>query len=456
MDRKISEKEIHYLIDHLDILYYGASLREYIYTGDSRKKNTLYLPLSEKSLDTTKVITIGDIPVLFPCSDSDNWYSEENNQIIFHHDILKSAFYLLSSYQEYYCHDRDADGRFPWKSSIQYRLEITQKPVVNYYFEIILEAFEKFCILNDMDFKRKTRIAPLLLLSHDVDRIKKYSIRNLAFSLMQLLGLKPGSPGAGRQLRIILDHATGILLCKKDPYWNFNEMTDLEKELNISSTWYFLEKTNLQNSRYHFRDSKIRDLIHMLESKGHEIGIHGTLESSSDQQVMIGEIQGLNEVSKNPVVGIRQHFLKYNNPLTHRIQSAAGLDYDSSLGFAEQIGFRNSYAYPFRLFDFDKEEAVNLWQIPLNVMEVSLMGYMKVPIADIQETIQPVLHEVTKFKGVFSLLWHNCRLDEEELPGVNLVYRQILQDLMSSGFISLTGQEALNEFISDGVSGSNS
>jgi hypothetical protein len=154
-----------------------------------------------------------------------------------------------------------------------------------------------------------------------------------------------------------------------------------------------------------------------------------------------------------PVTGIRQHFLKFSNPLTPRIQSATDLVYDSSLGFAEQIGFRNSYAYPFRLYDFENQKPMNLWHLPLNVMEVTLMGYMRIPIVSIPETIRPVLNEVSKFKGVFSLLWHNCRLDEELMPGVNETYQLLLQEIMQSGFVSLTGREAVEEFISGGASG---
>jgi len=456
MDRKISDKEFHYLMDHLDMLYTGASLREYVNLNNQRKQESLFIPLSEEMPDIEKMIRIDGIPVLFPCSEKSFWYSEEKKGITFHHDILKSSFYLISAYQEYKSQDLDEHGRFPWISSIQHSLGITQKPVVNYYFEVILEAFEKFCALHKLDFQRKIREAPVFFLSHDVDRIKKYTLRNLVFSIMQFPGLKPGSLGGARQLKIIVNYATGILLGKKDPYWNFYEMTDLEKELKISSTWYFLEKTKLDNSRYHFKDAKICHLITYLAEKGHEVGIHGTLESSSDLNTLKKEILELNMVSGLPVAGIRQHYLKYCHPHTSRIQSATDLIYDSSLGFAEQIGFRNSYAYPFRLFDFENQRPIDIWQLPLNVMEVSLIGYMNIEIASIPETIRPVLHEVLKFKGVFSLLWHNCRLDEESMPGVHETYNLLLREILNSGCIPLTGRMALDRFISGGASGSSS
>ncbi|MCK4747609.1 MAG: polysaccharide deacetylase family protein, partial [Bacteroidales bacterium] len=396
-----------------------------------------------------------DIPVLFPCSTQKQWYSMEGNQIRFHHDILKSAFYLLSGYQEVENKEMDEHGRYPWKSSVQYRHGFTHKPVVNYYFNLILEAFESFCEINGLDFERKQREAPLLFLSHDVDRIRKYSIRNLAYVVLQLLGIKSSTRSFSGQLKTVMDYAKGTLLFRKDPYWNFGELVDLEKELNISSTWYLLEKTKMDNSRYHFTDERIRALIRALSGQGHEIGIHGTLESSDDPKAMSGGIQRINAVCENPVTGNRQHYLKYDHPGTSRLLAESELIYDATLGFAESAGFRNSFAHPFRLYDFDRQQPMDLWHLPLNVMDVTLLGYMMVPVGSIPETIRPVVQEVKKFNGVFSFLWHNCNLDEEEYPGINEVYQRVLKELMDSGFISMTGDQVIKTFRSSGVSGNN-
>lgn len=450
MDRRISENEIQYLMDHLAMFYSGTSLGQYLVTEKSSQPS-LFFPLSEMPIDENRVEIIHDIPVLFPCSGEKEWYSLSGNQVRFHHDILKSAFYLLSGYQEYVNVEMDMHGRYPWKSSIQHRLGFTQKPVVNHYFDLILEAFEKFCETNGLEFERKLGEAPLLFLSHDVDRIRKYSIRNLAYVVLQLLGIKPSTHGFARQLKTVMDYAKGTLLFRKDPYWNFKELMSLEKELHISSSWFLLEKTKKDNSRYHFTEERIRALISSLSGQGHEIGIHGTLESSDDTRAMTGGIERLNAVCENPVTGNRQHYLKYNHPTTTKLLADSELVYDASLGFAESIGFRNSFAHPFRLYDFDSQQPMDLWHLPLTVMDVTLLGYMMVPVGSIPETIRPVLKEVKRFNGVFSLLWHNCNLDEEEYPGINWIYQAVLKELMDSGFSSMTGDQVINSVRSSGV-----
>jgi hypothetical protein len=454
MDRKITESEIQYLMDHLAFLYSGSDLPQFLATeetgsgefasGDSGSvRPTLFFPLSPKPLAENEIIAIHGIPVLFPCSGSGQWYSVEENRVRFHHDILKSAFYLLSGYQEFFDTQRDLKGRYPWKNAIQYRLGITQIPVVNHYFEVILEAFGTFCRLNGLEFQRRGFESPVLFLSHDVDRIRKYSIRNLVYSGMQLFGLKPSVKNFAGRLKNLWVYKKGTLLFRKDPYWNFEELMELERGMQISSTWYLLEKTRMDNSRYHFESPRIRSLIGRLSRQGHEIGIHGTLESSDDPAAMAKGIQRLNAVCDTPVSGIRQHFLKYSIPATGRIQADSALAYDATLGFAEQIGFRNNYAYPFRLYDFDRHAPMDIWQIPLNVMDVTLLGYMKIPVPEIIGSVRPLLREVSRFKGVFSLLWHNCSLDEEEYPGINAVYRSLLEEIMGSGYRSLTGDQVI-------------
>jgi len=446
MNRKISHKEIRYLLDHLEGLHDGARLGDYLNTGEKRAQPSFIVPLSDQPPEPDQLVSIGEIPCLFPCTEFKEWYTVEGKDVVFQHDILKSAFYLLSGYQEVHSARMDSLGRFPWKSSIQYRLGITQKPVVNYYFEVILDAFGRFCSLNGLDFKKSAPVDPVFFLSHDVDRIKKYTLRNLGYAALQLTGFRPGPENFRRKLKNLGAYFRGIFSFKRDPFWTFQEMNDLEKRLHISSTWFFLEKTREDNSRYRFSSRKIVSLIRDLSVMGHEIALHGTLESSGDQGALTGSLGRLNAVCDTPVTGIRQHFLRYKNPDTPLIQSAAGLGYDATLGFAEQIGFRNSYVYPFKLYNFEKEEAMEIWQLPLNVMELTLLGYMGVKPGSVPDAIEPLLSEVKKFGGVFSLLWHNCNLEDETYPGIMEVYGEVLTGIMQSGFVSLNGRQTIEHY----------
>jgi hypothetical protein len=82
------------------------------------------------------------LPFLFDSSDTQSIISFNNNMVIINYDIIASSFFLLSNWQEYVCHKKDNHGRFLYSESIQQKLNITGKPVVNYYFDILKHAIQ--------------------------------------------------------------------------------------------------------------------------------------------------------------------------------------------------------------------------------------------------------------------------------------------------------------------------
>jgi hypothetical protein len=447
MEGLLPDTAVRYLEEHLESHYRGPRLSQLLAGNHGEGgKGTFRIPLSDSGLKEDRIFFIGDVPVLFPCSGEQQWYSFREQSVVFHHDILKSAFYLLSGYQEHRAFHPDEYGRFPWKESIQYRLGFTEKPVVNDYFGIILDALEQYSGANGIPFERVRREHPFLFLSHDVDNIRKYGARNLAYAGLHFLGYNRSGRNLRTRWRSLADIAGGTLLFRSDPYWNFEEMLELEQSAGITSTWYFLENSGKENSRYRFSDPRIRDLIGTLVSTGHEVGLHGTQESSQKAERLQAEAGRLTRACGRTVTGVRQHFLNYRIDQTPFIQSAAGFTYDASLGFPEHIGFRNSYAFPFRLYDFRLDAPVDIWQIPLVIMDASLLQHMGTPVDSVMEKIGRVVREVSAFNGVLSLLWHNCRLDEKEVPGVNALYRALLSSFGEQGFVPVTGDRLINRW----------
>ena len=108
------------------------------------------------------------IPFLFDTESSEIIITQSENQIIIHYDIIASAFYLLSNWQEYISHEKDAYGRFKMTESIQSKLNFICKPVVNYYFDILKDALERAynIELNQRLWEGK-KIA--VCLTHDID-----------------------------------------------------------------------------------------------------------------------------------------------------------------------------------------------------------------------------------------------------------------------------------------------
>jgi len=452
MKGRLTESQKQFVLEHLGHhAVISSELISHFRFGDSTEPGQpfIHFPLSEKPLDFSRVIHMNDIPVLYPTSEeTETFYAFQDNNLVFHHDLMKSVFHLLSGYWEFKNGASDQYGRFPFKESIQYKLGFVAKPIVNYYFEIILEGLEQFCAQNRIPFDRTPIFShPVLMLSHDIDRLDAYHFYETAFKFKQLFGLAKSPYNLAGKVQDAFSALYHFLnpFSKHNPFWSFDFLNKTESDRGFKSTYFFLENDRLhENSRYRFNEKRISDLMKKLSSEGHEIGLHGTIQSSTDQEAMDRTLEHLNGVSPDPVTGIRQHFLKFQPSDTALIQEKAGLKYDASLGFAEHEGFRNSYCWPFRLYDFRSDRPMDVWEIPLSVMEGTLFYYRKLDLDSAMDSIENLAAEVLKFNGIFSLLWHNHFFDEKEIPGITAFYIRLLDYLKSCGMEGITGKEILH------------
>ncbi len=412
----------------------------------TKKKGSIHFPCSENPFELDKVVWIEKIPVLYPGSDPGaGFYTLRDKELIFHHDLFKSIFHLLSGYEEWRNGSLDLYGRFPYKESLPFKLGITGKPVVNYYFEIILKGIEAFARENSIPFERNPKLMnPLLMVSHDIDRTLGYGFFETGFRFKQLMGLAEATLSRKEMIKDAFISLFYFLnpFSRKDPYWTFETLMKWEEDRNFRGTYYFLEKEGgrNENSRYRFNEKRFVKLFHELSDRGHEVGIHGTLQSAQSQDSMDRTVENLRKASPEPVYGIRQHYLKFKPGTTGQIQEKAGLKYDASLGFAEHDGFRHSYCWPYRLYDFGKDRCLDLWEIPLTVMEGTHFYYRKLDLVSSRASIEALVEEVCKFNGVFSLLWHNHFFDEREIAGITEHYTGILDLCKARGMEGLTGR----------------
>lgn len=386
-----------------------------------------------------------EVPILFTASSQKEIFTiDERGNLLFHHDILKSAFYVLSGYQEKGTHQLDSFDRFSYKNSIQQRLDMVTYPVVNYYFEMIIAGLEAYCQHHSFSLQRKRLFHNCgFFLSHDVDRVAFYTWREAAFKVKQMLGLAPLTYSYRLTFYTFLQTLSILIfpMKKSDPWWNFEWLMQLEKELGIRSTFFFLKNLHKKrDSRYQFADKKILGLINDLISNGFEVGLHGSFDSYNHPSMLKQQLDELAAVVNSTPLGIRQHFLRFKHPETFKHQINAGLTYDCSLGFAEHDGYRNGYCYPFKPYDFDNDRMLNIWEIPLVMMEVSVLDYRGATFDDLHSSVLHHLNEAKKFGGIFSLLWHNCRLMDEEYDGVSAFYPQLLKDIVNFGAHPLTGE----------------
>jgi peptidoglycan/xylan/chitin deacetylase (PgdA/CDA1 family) len=266
-----------------------------------------------------------------------------------------------------------------------------------------------------------------LCLTHDVDRVKKtyqYFTRFMRFS--KNLQIK----NAGNEIFNFLNFyfSKGS---KKDPYWNFEIIMEIEKKFGVKSTFFFLNESGkvsifkpetwkLYLGRYNIKNPEIAKIVKKLDSEGWEIGLHGSYKSYKDKNLLKKEKEELENILGKSVHCVRQHYGNLKIPETWKLQEELGFEYDSTLGIADYDGFKDNKYLPFYPLD-------SLFlEIPLTIMDTSLFSNDK-SIEEMWEDCKELIEDVEENSGVLTILWHNRVFKENEFPGRREIYERLIE-----------------------------
>jgi peptidoglycan/xylan/chitin deacetylase (PgdA/CDA1 family) len=183
----------------------------------------------------------------------------------------------------------------------------------------------------------------------------------------------------------------------------------------------------------------VEEMIREIDRRGWEIGLHPSWESSTDLDEMKFQKERLETVVGHEIVSVRQHFLHYSiqhTPRIHdsiqhtpRIHEGAGLRFDSTLGFNDNVGFRFGTCHPWRLYDLESDRRLSVVEVPLIVQDGALLRQDKGLRLDEDTALEYVLRmagEVERVGGVLTLLWH---ADAIATPVWLRVYERALSSL---------------------------
>lgn len=252
-----------------------------------------------------------------------------------------------------------------------------------------------------------------LCLTHDVDRVKKTYQYFTHFA------------------KTLRPYHLLSLLQKEEPYWNFEKIMEIEERYGVKSTFFFLNESKkldllkpknwaISLGRYDIHNSKVTNIIKKLHSKGWEIGLHGSYESYRNKELLNKEKEKLEEIIEDEVVGIRQHNLNIEIPKTWKIQYEVGLKYDTTFGFNDKVGFRDSKYLPFHPLDN------SFLEIPLTIMDATLFKISR-SIDDAWAKCKNLIDSTEKSNGLLTVLWHQEVFNEKEFPGWSKIYEEIIR-----------------------------
>lgn len=315
-------------------------------------------------------------------------------------DLLAFSFFLLSRLEELRIVQRDKHGRFPAACSWAFRHGLLNRPLVNECAEWLWEKL----LIKGWKAPRKLRDFKWQF-SCDVDHPRLWWSKADRIKTLAGAFFKRWSPS---EVAYWLKQPAMYQTSQSDPYDVFDLwMTKFERMGHRVQFNFMGERSKESDCWYPLKHPYVMKLLDNIHQRGHIIGFHPSYESFDKETLFHRELDSLRKISKAPIVSGRQHYLRFSNPETWKIWGEAGLQTDSTLGFAEVDGFRCGICQDFPVFDVVQRKMLTLREQPLVLMDVTLAHYLKLsPDQAIEKT--KYYHQVVKEKrGTLTMLWHN-------------------------------------------------
>jgi hypothetical protein len=337
---------------------------------------------------------------------------------------------MLTRYEEVVKTERDQHDRFPASASLAFQEGFLERPIINEYIEILWWALKR--LRPGLHRKQRNfRIIP----THDVDSpfgmlfLSPYAlVRTLAGDILKRKSIKTFTRRGANAYKV---KVAGDTLA--DENYTFDLIMDINEKHNLTSCFYMMEAQSLSDmdGNYPLDHPYIYNLIKSIHNRGHEIGLHPSYISYKNEEGI--KRAAINLVSACYNIGIkqtqfggRQHYLRWQCPDTWQHYEEAGLVYDTSLSYADHIGFRCGICYEYPVFNIKTKQVLKLKERPLIVMECSALAeqYMNLSYFEAMNRIRKLKDICKNYSGDFVVLWHNDRfIDRRDIE----LYRQVIE-----------------------------
>ncbi len=342
---------------------------------------------SQNAVPQLPLPEIDGVPLLFGAPE----VVRLGEQLVVKADIVASAYFLLTRYEELINAERDENGRFQGKSSILHRCGALRRPVVDEYGNLLRGWLEGVGIGLP---ERRSEYRKVI--SHDVDQIAQYRSNR-------------GFAGGIKRLHITDALKSKLLGIENDPLFTFPWMRSKEKDID---TELFMKVAGMRFSQdLPYFDPLSADARKVLELYPHP-GIHISYEASKNPRLIDDEVEFLSHITGEKITKSRHHYLASLNPSDFRYLINAGITDDFTMGYADEVGFRLGTSRPVKWIDPDTMEVTSLTLHPLIVMDRTLYDprYMHLGFDDARKIVEDLQKITEKYGGEFVTLWHNSEV----------------------------------------------
>ena len=278
-----------------------------------------------------------------------------SNQSTLPFDIFAASFYLLSRYEEYLPHVKDAMGRYPSKESLAFKSQFLQSPVIDIWAQKLKEVF--LASFPEMTFQRKEIKNQLFIQAEQPFKYKTKGFLRSFFSYsVDLFGL---------QFKEIFNRTRVILGMRRDPYDSFKYLITASKNAHYKLSFFFMLGTTEEylNGVTTYKN-KFREVIRYVADYT-EVGLVLSKKAQKDVDLLKKEKLQLEEIILQDVKCAYNMDHVVDLPHTYRELVEMEITQDFTMCYANKPGFRASTCTPFLFYDLDYEIKTPLIIVPV-------------------------------------------------------------------------------------------
>lgn len=319
----------------------------------------------------------------------------------FEFDIFAAVFYLISRYEEYLPHNKDAYGRYAYTASLAFKEDFLHLPLINYWLEDFKAALQHV-FPQIVFYRRAFKFIP----TYDIDMAWSYRnkgfIRNAGGMVRSIL---KNDWGAVRERLAVLQNK------RKDPFDSFEWLDALHLYCRIKPYYFFLvaERRRIYDKNIPPSNKAMQELILYHSTKG-TVGIHPSWQSSDKPKLLKQEVGWLEFITGEEIKHSRQHYIRLHLPQTYRRLMAVGIEKDFSMGYGTINGFRASVASSFYWYDLEKDEATELMVFPFCFMDANAFYEQKLVPHQALAELMKYYQTIKLVNGMMCTIWHNSFL----------------------------------------------
>lgn len=336
-------------------------------------------------------------------------------------DVLAAGFYLISRYEEYLPHEKDAYGRFAHVQSIAFRHRFLNRPLVD-------EWMDRFCnCLRSYypELKLKQRHFQFQA-TYDIDESFAYSYKSVGLHVAGITRdlIRGRFDWVTERIRTLRDR-------QADPYDSFSFLSELHQSIGARPICFLhVAKHRGAYDKNVSPGHPAQQVLIRSIANWSDIGLHPSWQSGDRIGLLQDEKSVLEDITQSPIYRSRQHFIRFQLPDTFHALINLGITDDYSMGYGSINGFRASTTRSFYWFDLCSNVITSLRIHPFCYMDANSFYELGHTIDQAEREWTELEQAVRSVNGRMIVIWHNNFLGtQKRFAGWRDRYANWLQSL---------------------------